>query len=361
MPRKGVSERENYGTYMPMKNHDSVFLIAEIAQAHDGSLGILHSYIDALAETGVDAIKFQMHIADAESSSSEKFRVNFSYVDKTRFDYWKRMELSLEQWTEVKKHCEDKGVEFLVSPFSIEAFHMLEKLGVKRYKLASGEISNYLMLDQIARTGKPIIISTGMSDYAEIEKTLSFLAQYSPYQDKKNITLLQCTTSYPTPPDKLGLNCIPEMMKKFEVPVGLSDHSGEIYPALAAIALGAKAIECHAVFDKRMFGPDAKSSLTIDTFANLVKGVRFLEDALKKPVNKNDSTYFSNLREMFGKSLAYNKELAEGHILQISDLETKKPSKLGLEPALFQSIIGKRLRRSVGRNEFVSEKDFVDG
>ena len=132
----------------------NLFIIAEIAQAHDGSLGLLHSYIDALAETGVDAVKFQTHIAAAESSEFEQFRVPFSYVDKTRFDYWKRMEFTAEQWGGIKQHCENRGVEFISSPFSIAAVELLEKLNVKRYKIGSGEVSNTLLLDRIAPNKK---------------------------------------------------------------------------------------------------------------------------------------------------------------------------------------------------------------
>ena len=138
-------------------------IIAEIGQAHDGSVGILHSYIDAVAETGVDAIKFQTHIADAESSALEPFRKKFSYVDKTRFDYWKRMELTLDQWKEVKQHCDDAGLEFISSPFSCAAVDLLEALNVQRYKVGSGEITNHLLLEKIAATGKPVIISSGPS------------------------------------------------------------------------------------------------------------------------------------------------------------------------------------------------------
>ena len=129
-------------------------IIAEIGQAHEGSLGIAHSYIDALFDAGVTAIKWQIHIAEAESSIHEPFRVKFSYEDKTRFDYWKRMEFTPEQWNGLKKHCETKGLEFISSPFSNAAVELVEKIGVKRYKVGSGEVSNFLMLEQIAKTGK---------------------------------------------------------------------------------------------------------------------------------------------------------------------------------------------------------------
>ena len=146
------------------------FIIAEIAQAHDGSLGILHSYIDALATTGIDAIKFQTHIAEAESSIHEPFRVKFSYVDDTRFDYWKRMSFTLEQWQGIKKHCDEVGLEFMSSPFSLAAVELLEAVGIQRYKIGSGEVSNLLMLDRICRTGKPIILSSGMSSMDELDQ-----------------------------------------------------------------------------------------------------------------------------------------------------------------------------------------------
>ena len=133
-------------------------LIAEIAQAHDGSLGILHSFIDALAETGVQTIKFQIHNAEAESSEFEKFRIPFSYVDKTRKDYWKRMEFSFGQWQDIKRHVEENDMEFLATPFSIAAVEMLERLHVNRYKVGSGDVNNLLLLDRIAQTVKPIIL-----------------------------------------------------------------------------------------------------------------------------------------------------------------------------------------------------------
>ena len=139
------------------------FIVAEVAQAHDGSLGVLHSYIDALSKTGVDAVKFQMHIAEVESSVYEKFRVKFSYEDKTRYDYWKRTSFSLDQWQDVKEHCEEVGLEFLCSPFSNVAVDWLEKMDVKRYKIGSGDVNNFLMLAKVAETGKDIILSSGMS------------------------------------------------------------------------------------------------------------------------------------------------------------------------------------------------------
>jgi N-acetylneuraminate synthase len=328
------------------------FIIAEVAQAHDGSLGILHSYIDALASTGVDAVKFQIHIADAESSSHEPFRVNFSFVDKTRFDYWKRMEFSLEQWQEVKEHCEDRGVEFLASPFSIAAVEWLEALNVQRYKIASGEITNYLLLEKIARTGKPVIISSGMSDIAELEKAFEFFRKRG-----IEVSLLQCTTMYPTPPEKLGLNVISELKKKFQCVVGFSDHSGNPAACIAAFVSGADILEFHGVFDRTMFGPDATSSLTINEIKSLVRNIRYLEKTKANPVDKNAIESFETNKKIFGKSLAIRTDLSAGHTITYDDLESKKPSGFGVPAAEYNNVIGKKLKVDLKKYSFLKYDD----
>ena len=170
-----------------------VYVIGEVGQAHDGSLGIAHSYIDALADAGVSAVKFQMHIADAESSSFEMFRVPFSYEDKTRYDYWKRMEFTAEQWTGLKEHCDKRNVDFLVSPFSVRAFEVLESLNVTQYKIASGEVANYLLLDKIIATRKPLFLSSGLSDLSEIKTAIDRITEVH-----NSLVLFQCMTQYPT-------------------------------------------------------------------------------------------------------------------------------------------------------------------
>ncbi len=330
----------------------NTYIIAEIAQAHEGSLGIAHSYIDVLADIGVDAIKFQTHIAEAESSSQEQFRINFSYEDATRYDYWKRMEFTLEQWAGLKQHCEEKGMEFISSPFSIAAVEVLEKLNVKRYKIGSGELANYLMLDAIAKTKKPIILSSGMSDWNELDDTINFLKPYG-----NELTLLQCTTAYPTPPEKWGLTAIEEMKNRYQLPVGYSDHSADIFACIAAKTLGASILEFHVVFDHNMFGPDAKASLTIKQVKQLVKGVRAIEIGMQSNHLKNDASSFNTLKTMFGKSLAVNKNLPQGHLIDISDLETKKPGDQGIPAKEFQRIIGKQLKHDLKQWSFLREED----
>lgn len=329
-----------------------MFIIAEVGQAHEGSLGLALSYIDALAETGVNAVKFQVHIAEAESSEHETFRVKFSEQDKTRFDYWKRMEFSLDQWKLLKQRCDEKGVEFLASPFSNAAVDLLEEVGVKRYKIGSGEVNNFLLLEKIARTVKPVIISSGMSSFEELDKTVEFLKER-----KVEFSILQCTTAYPTKPEDYGLNVISELKERYKVPVGYSDHSARTETCLAATALGAEILEFHAVFDRRSFGPDATSSLEIDEIKKLVEAVKNIKISLEHPVDKSDNSRFGELKNIFEKSLAINKDLPTGHKLTFQDLESKKPKGYGIDASQFEKVLGKELKRDIKRWGFLNWKD----
>ncbi|SHG30484.1 N-acetylneuraminate synthase [Flavobacterium fluvii] len=333
----------------------SPYLIAEIGQAHEGSLGILYSYIDALAQTGVDGVKFQMHIAEAESSEYEPFRVKFSLEDGTRFEYWKRMGFTLEQWKGIKKHCEGLGLDFICSPFSNLAVDWLEEMGVEQYKIGSGEVNNFLLLEKIAQTGKPVILSSGMSSYIELDQTVAFLKERN-----VDFSILQCTTAYPTQPEQYGLNVIQELQKRYNVPIGFSDHSAKTATCIAATTLGASILEFHVVFDRQLFGPDSKSSLTIAETTDLVLAVRNISTALYNPIDKNNTEAFSSLKQIFEKSLAVNKDLPKNHILTFDDLESKKPKGFGIAASRFQEIIGKPLSKDLKQWDFLNEKDIFD-
>lgn len=327
-------------------------LIAEIGQAHDGSLGILHSYIDAVAGTGFPIIKFQMHLAEAESSLQESFRIPFSYEDASRMDYWRRMEFSFSQWQEIKSHCEEKGLEFLATPFCLAAVDLLEKLEVKRYKVGSGDINNHLLLDCIAQTHKPVILSSGMSSWQELDEAVNCIKKYH-----TALSLMQCTTAYPCKPEDWGLEQIPRMKSRYDLPVGYSDHSGTLTAGIAAWAKGAELLEVHAVFDRRMFGPDALASLTIDELYQLNHSIQLLE--LSKVGNdlKSDPREMETLKIMFGKSLAVNKHLKSGHSLTYRDLETKKPAGMGIDAKLYRQLLGKRLNKDLQANSFINWDD----
>ena len=333
----------------------SPYIIAEIGQAHEGSLGILYSYIDALALTGVDAVKFQMHIAEAESSEHEPFRVKFSLEDETRFDYWKRMGFSLEQWKGIKQHCDEVGLDFICSPFSNLAVDWLEEIGVEQYKIGSGEVNNFLILEKIAQTGKPIILSSGMSSYVELDYAVAFLKER-----KITFSILQCTTAYPTQPEQYGLNVIQELKNRYNVPIGFSDHSAKTATCIVATALGASILEFHVVFDRQLFGPDSKSSLTISETQDLVNAVRNIATALSSPIDKNNTEAFSSLKQIFEKSMAVNKDLPKNHILTFDDLESKKPKGFGIDARRFQEVIGKPLNKDLKQWDFLNETDLLN-
>lgn len=326
-------------------------IIAEIAQAHDGSLGILHSYIDALATTGIDAVKFQTHIAEAESSAHEPFRVKFSYEDVTRYDYWKRMEFTPEQWAGIKQHCEDKDLEFMSSPFSNTAVDLLEGIGVKRYKVGSGEVSNHLLLHKIAQTKKPVILSSGMSTWEELDAAINvFQSQQIP------VSVLQCISAYPAKPEQWGLHIINQLKERYNIPVGYSDHSGDIYACLAAAALGAEIFEFHAVFDKRMFGPDAPASIVIDDITKLVTGINQIKESLQYNNDKNHAG-MQQMKSIFEKSLAVNATLPAGTVVQFHHLESKKPKGFGLDAARYNEVVGKKLKADKNQWGFLQADD----
>ena len=327
-------------------------VVAEIGQAHDGSVGILHSMVDAAAACGVDAVKFQVHIADAESSALEPFRVRFSPVDATRFDYWKRMELLEAEWCHLKEKCDGLGVEFLATPFSNAAVDLLERIGVGRYKVGSGDIANPLLLQRIAATGKEVILSTGLGTIEDIDRAVELFSRHS-----VPVAVLQCTTRYPTAADEVGLPWIGRLRDRYGCPVGLSDHSGKIYAGLAAAALGAALVEVHVTFDRRMFGPDSRASLTFDELTQLVEGIRFIEAASRETVEKVVTEATERLRRMFGKALAVNRDMVAGETLTAADLEGKKPADGGISVCELNLVIGRRLSRSKSRWEFISWDD----
>lgn len=339
-------------TLVEYEKSGSTYVIAEIAQAHDGSVGILHSLVEAAAGAGVNAVKFQVHIADAESSPLEPFRVRFSPVDATRFDYWKRMELSASQWQRLKSRCDELGVEFLATPFSNAAVDLLEDLGVSRYKVGSGDAANPLLLEKLARTGKEVILSTGLGALEELDAAVAMFRERS-----VPVAVLQCTTKYPTLAQDVGLEWLARFRERYACPVGLSDHSGTIFSGLGAVALGAVVVEAHITFDRRMFGPDAKASLTVDDFAQLIEGVRFLERARGAGPDKVLDDSKQELRRMFGKALSINRDLPAGHVLSFEDLEGKKPADAGLPMSAMNQVIGRPLVCDKQRWDFLRQDD----
>lgn len=330
-------------------------IVGEVAQSHDGSLGQAHAFIDAIAAAGADAVKFQTHIAHAESTPGEPWRVKFSRQDASRYEYWQRMEFSESQWAGLKEHAEELGLLFLSSPFSSEAVAMLERLGMAVWKVASGEVSNLPLLAEMARTGKPMLLSSGMSRLAELDTAVALVREAG-----VPVAVLQCTSMYPCPPDKVGLGMLAAYRDRFGCPVGLSDHSGTIFPGLAAATLGADILEIHVAFSKEMFGPDVASSITTAQLRELVEGVRFIEAMRASDVDKDAmATQLEPLRALFTKSVVVTHDLPAGTRLAPEHLAVKKPG-TGIAAARLPELVGRTLRRAVTADALLSETDLED-
>jgi N,N'-diacetyllegionaminate synthase len=338
-----------------ISSESPTFIIAEVAQAHDGSLGMAHAYIDAAYDAGVDAIKFQTHIAASESTLDENFRVKFSRQDKTRFEYWKRMEFSFDEWLGLANHAKEKGLIFLSSPFSIDAFELLNKLDVPMWKVGSGEFENNQLIDAMINSKKPILYSTGMSNWIEIDQSVDYFRKMN-----AQFVLMQCTTMYPTNFDKIGLNVFEDFKNKYDCLIGFSDHSGEIYAPLYSIANGINVFEAHITFDKRMFGPDISSSLTIDNFKLLTNFNKQIHKIKSNPVNKDlisDELKFT--KELFSKSLATIRDVEIGEIITKELITLKKPG-TGILFNQINQILGRKAIRKISSNKLITWEDIQD-
>ncbi len=321
-------------------------IIGEVAQAHDGSLGLAHAFVDAIADAGADAVKFQTHIADAESTPDEPWRVRFSPQDETRFDYWRRMEFTEPQWRALKAHAKERGLLFLSSPFSDEAVALLQRIGMTAWKIASGEVGNLPLLRQIAACDAPILLSTGMSDMTEIDAAVEVVRAAA-----VPLAVMQCTSAYPCPPEKVGLDVVDRLRRRYECPVGLSDHSGTIFPGLAGAALGLDVLEIHVTLSREMFGPDVVASVTTDELRQLVDGIRFIEAMRAHPIDKDaQARDLGDLRRLFTKSIVARRDLNAGTVLSADDLTLKKPG-TGLAPDQLEVVLGRRLTTDLARDQ----------
>jgi N-acetylneuraminate synthase len=324
-------------------------VIAEVAQGHDGSLGTAHAYIDAVAAAGADAVKFQTHLAAAESSRFEPWRVQFSPQDETRFDYWQRMEFTEPQWAGLAEHAREAGLLFLSSPFSPAAVELLERVGVAAWKVASGELTNLPLVAQMAATGKPVLLSTGMATWAEIEAAVAVVEAAGALP-----VVFQCTSAYPCPPEQIGLNVLSELRSR-GWRVGMSDHSGTVFVPLAAAALGIDVLEVHVVASRELFGPDVSSSITTVELRQVMEGLRWLHRATTNPVDKDAvAAELAPLRDLFTKSVVATADLPAGSVLRVGDLATKKPG-TGIPAAQLHAVVGRTLAVAVEEDEPIAE------
>ena len=328
--------------------HD-VFIIAEVGSTHDGSFGNALNSIDAVADCGVDAVKFQTHISEAETVRDAPMPPYFK--GEPRFEYFKRTAFNEEQWKSLKEHAESKNLVFLSSPFSVEAVDFLETIGISRYKIPSGEVTNLPYIEHIARTGKLVILSSGMSSWEELDEAVNTIRKYHDH-----LTVLQCTSEYPCPYERVGLNVMLEMKERYGIPVGLSDHTLTNYASFASVTMGASVIEKHFTLSRRMYGSDAKHSLEPEDMADLVAGIRAIETIMASPVDKEDISRFKQMKEIFEKSVSSLVDIPEGTVITEDMIGIKKPG-IGIKPRRLHEVIGKQAKRFIPADGVLTYED----
>jgi N-acetylneuraminate synthase len=330
-----------------------ITIVAEVGSVHDGSFGNAVKLIEAAAAAGADAVKFQTHIAEAETLPEAPMPSFFT--GEPRFAYFQRTAFTPAQWRQLAGCCEANGVEFISSPFSVEAVELLEEVGLGRYKIPSGEVSNLPLIEAVAATDKPVILSSGMSDWAELDRAVETVRRRH-----QRLTVLQCTSEYPCPYQQVGLNVMQEMARRYGLPAGLSDHTLTPWASLAAAALGAALIEKHFTFSRLMYGSDARHSLEPGEFASLVEGVRAVEAMLAHPVDKSDAGRFGEMKAVFEKSLVSTADIPAGAELTPANLGVKKPG-TGIPAARYAEALGQRAARPIPAGRLLTPEDLEGG
>lgn len=333
----------------------STYIIAEIGNSHEGSVGLAKQFIKSAAECGVDAVKMQTHIFEAESLLDAPNPPYFK--DETRKEYFERTSFTLEQWKALKDYSEkDLGIDFFSSPFSLEAVDLLEKVGMDTYKIASGEVNNIPLLEKIAKTGKRVLLSSGMSNWMELDEAVDTLQS----NGCKDLVVLQCTSEYPCPPKEAGLNVLGEIKKRYKgITVGYSDHTMGIAVPLAAVIKGATVIEKHFTLSQKMYGSDAMNSTEPEEFKNLVDEIRKIEIVLSNDIDKDEKVKsLGEMKMTFEKSIVSSRPLKKSDIIRFEDLSFKKPGN-GIPARMYKEILGKKLNKSVPKDYKFKSEDFL--
>lgn len=334
---------------------NKVYIIAEIGNTHEGSLGLAKQFIKIASKCGVDAVKMQTHIFDAESLLNAPNPSYFKH--ESRKEYFERTAFSLDQWKELKRYAEiELNIDFFSSPFSLEAVEMLENIGVKTYKIPSGEVSNIPLLEKIGKTGKRVLLSSGMSTWSELDEAVNILK----LNGCKDLTVLQCTSEYPCPPDQAGLNVLDEIKYRYnKISLGYSDHTLGIAIPIAAVLKGATVIEKHFTISKNLYGSDAQNSTEPKEFTTLVSEIRQIEIAMNHKVDKNKKAkLLKKMKITFEKSIVCaSKTLKKFEKIKFHHLAFKKPGD-GIPAKDYKKIIGLELKKTVNKNYKFKWKDF---
>jgi len=321
-----------------------VFIIAEAGVNHNGKLDLAKRLVDVAVDAGADAVKFQTFKAEkvmtADAPKAEYQKVTTS-SEESQLEMAKRLELSFEDFRHLKAHCDRAGIMFLSTPFDEESVEFLDALGVAAFKVPSGEVINHPFLGHIARRGKPILLSTGMSCLGEVDEAVRILRAAG----NEQLLLLHCVSNYPAHPADANLRAMQTMAAAFQVPVGFSDHTPGIEVALAAVALGACVIEKHFTLDRDLLGPDHRASLGPDQLAALVRGVRTVESALGHG-RKEPAASEANTAAVARRSLVAARDIPAGMAVTRELIAIKRPG-YGLPPSALRYIIGRRTKARI--------------
>ncbi len=329
-------------------NDQDITIIAEIGSVHDGSFGNALKAIEAAATCGADVVKFQTHIAEAETLADAPMPSYFK--GEPRMDYFRRTAFSLPQWKQIAQHCVDHGVRFLSSPFSLEAVDLLEEVGVDLYKIPSGEVTNLPLLKRVSASGKKVYLSSGMSNWAELDQAVAVLRAGGP------LVVMQCSSAYPCAPERVGLNVMLEMQQRYGLPVGLSDHTLGYAACISAVALGATVVEKHFTFSRLMYGSDARHSMEPDEFKAFCSHVKEAAIIRANPIDKDDLQGYRDMKRIFEKSVVTARAVKAGQSLQAADLAFKKPGD-GISAARHTELLGRQVRHALPPDHKITWED----
>lgn len=327
----------------------SVFVIAEAGVNHNGSLDLALELVDVAAAAGADAVKFQTFRADAlvTGSAGKAAYQQRATGDGSQLAMLKRLELDESAHRAIAARCAERGIEFMSAPFDHESLDLLVRLDVRRLKLGSGELTNGPLLAAAARTGLPLILSTGMSTLEEVREALQLVRDAG----SDDVTLLHCTSEYPAPPDEVNLRAMATMRDALGVPVGYSDHTVGITVALAAVAMGASVIEKHFTTDRSLSGPDHRASLEPTELAELVATARTVEAALGDGVKRPSPSELPNLA-VARKSIVAATSIGRGEPFTEGNLTVKRPG-AGISPMRMPRILAQRASRAYEPDELL--------
>lgn len=333
-----------------MPSMSKVFIIAEAGVNHNGSVDLALQLADAAKESGADAVKFQTFRADllaTPSAHKAAYQERSVPGSESQLQMLQRLQLDAEAHRRIIEHCEQIGIEFLSSPFDFESADLLSLMDLRMYKIPSGEITNIPFLEYLARKGKALILSTGMSTLDEVKEAVQAIQGAG----AGTLTLLHCVTEYPAPYSAVNLRAMNTLREAFGLPVGYSDHTPGIEIAIAATAMGAEVIEKHFTLDRSLPGPDHAASLEPDELSQMVTAIRNVERALGDGIKAPASCELPNI-SVARKSIVAARSLPKGYTLSEKDLSIKRPG-TGLAPKFLASMVGRTLRIGIEKDELV--------